>query len=381
LPTVFDGCVCRTRAAGHSPAARSGFPRRIARVDSSAEVEVPVSEKPTEAAENADGTTDETETAETETAEPVEERRGGIVYAVRWAVAMLACVLAVVAVTGAVAAYYGRLELLTTDQFVDRTRPIAEDEQVQAAVADLVASSIEEAIDVEAITRQAAGWVGTEDPPAYIEELIAAAAESLRARIETEVDEFVASPRFLEVWDAAVTEAHASLEGENAGSLIAEGNTLTLDLGRVVEVVKERLAENDFAYAADIPEVEAHYVLVNSEQVPELQERTEQLRWAATWLPWIALGLLVIALVVAPRRRVAALVVGLLGAAMAGAALVALAAGRERFIERAGDASFAPVTYDAFTSDLKATYVLMLVVAAVVAVVAIAALFLRRNRI
>ncbi|MQM26002.1 hypothetical protein [Glycomyces albidus] len=327
--------------------------------------------------------------AETDPAEPAgegegeAERRGGIGRAVRWVVAMLACVLAVAAATGAVAAYYARLELLTTDQFVDRTRPIAEDEQVQAAVADLITSRIEEAVDIDAITRQAAGWVGTEDPPEYIRDLVAAAAESLRARIETEVNAFVASPRFLEVWDAAVTEAHSSLvsalEGENAGSLVADGNTLAIDLGHVVEVVKERLAENDFAYAADIPAVEADYVLLDSEQVPELQERIDQLQWAATWLPWIALGLLVIAVLVAPRRWVAALVVGVLGAVMAGAALIALAAGRERFVEQAGDAAFAPLTYDAFTSDLRGTYVLMLVIAAVVAIVAVAAMFMRRK--
>ncbi|WP_187350594.1 hypothetical protein [Glycomyces terrestris] len=313
-----------------------------------------------------------------------EGRGGGIGRAVRWVVAVLACVLAVVAVTGAVAAYYARLELLTTDRFVERTEPIAADERVQAAVADMVTTEITNAIDVDAIAERAAGWAGTENPPAYIRELIASAAATLRAYIETEVNEFVASPSFLKVWDAAVTEAHASLvsalEGENAGSLKAEGNTLTLDLGRVVEVVKERLAENDFAYAADIPAVEAEYVLLDSAQVPELQERTAQLEWAATWLPWIALGLLLVAVVLAPRRWVAALIVGVLGAVLAAVALAALAAGRERFIEQAGDASFAPLTYDAFTSGLKGTYTAMLVAAVVVAVVAVAALFLRRRR-
>ncbi|SDL45493.1 hypothetical protein SAMN05216298_3886 [Glycomyces sambucus] len=313
-----------------------------------------------------------------------DERQGGVGRVVRWVVAVLACVLAVVAVTGAVAAYYARLELLTTDRFVERTEPIAEDERVQAAVAKTITTEITNAIDLDAISSQAAGWAGVENPPAYIEDLIASAAETLRAYIETEVNEFVASPAFLKVWDAAVTEAHSSLvsalEGENTGSLRAEGNTLTLDLGRVVEVVKERLAENDFAYAADIPAVEAEYVLLDSSQVPELQQRTEQLEWAATWLPWIALGLLVVAVVVAPRRWVAALVVGVLAAILAGAALIALGMGRERFIAEAGDASFAPITYDAFTSGLKGSYVVMLVAAIVVAVAAVGALFLRRNR-
>jgi hypothetical protein len=322
--------------------------------------------------------------AETAEAAPEGERNGGVGRVVRWGVAMLACVLAVVAVTGAVAAYYARLELLTTDRFVERTEPIAEDEQVQAAIAKTITAQIEDAIDVDAISRQAAGWVGVENPPAFIQELIASAAETLRAYIETEVNEFVASPQFITVWNAAVTEAHSSLvsalEGENAGSLVADGNTLTLDLGRVVEVVKERLAENDFAYASDIPAINAQYVLVDSEQVPELQERTGQLRWAATWLPWIALALLVVAVVVAPRRWVAALVVGVLGAILAGVALAALSMGRERFIEQAGDASFAPLTWDAFTSGLKGTYLVMLIAAVVVAVAAVGALFLRRKR-
>ncbi|GAA1666154.1 hypothetical protein GCM10009830_09780 [Glycomyces endophyticus] len=337
-------------------------------------MEVPVSETPSETPSEA-----------AEAAGPQEEREGGgIGRLVRWIVAMLACVLAVVAVTGAVAAYYARLELLTTDQFVERTQPIAEDEQVQAAVAQMITAKIEESLDVDAIASRAAGWVGVENPPAYIRDLVASAAETLRAYIETEVNEFVASPQFVTVWDAAVTEAHSSLvsalEGENAGSLTAEGTTLTLDLGKVVEVVKKRLAENDFAYASDIPAVEAQYVLLDSEQVPELQERTGQLRWAATWLPWIALALLVVAVVVAPRRWVAALVVGVLAAVLAGVALVALSAAREEFIAQAGDASFAPLTYDAFTSGLKAAYLVMLVAALVVAVAAVVALLLRRRR-
>ncbi|MFB9661899.1 hypothetical protein ACFQS3_04160 [Glycomyces mayteni] len=310
--------------------------------------------------------------------------RRGVWGAVRWVVAMLACVLAVVAVTGAVAAYYARLELLTTDRFVERTDVIAEDEQVQAAIATMVTNEIANAIDVDSITQQASGWVGVENPPAYVKDLIASAAESLRAYIETEVNEFVASPAFLKVWDAAVTEAHSSLvsalEGDNTGSLVAEGNTLTLDLGKVVEVVKERLAENDFAYAADIPAIDAQYVLVDSDQVPELQERTDQLKWAATWLPWIALALLVVAVLVAPRRWVAALVVGLLAAVLAGTALFALSKVREEFVKQAGDASFAPLTYDAFTSGLKGSYLVMLIAAIVVVVAAVGAMVLRRER-
>lgn len=326
----------------------------------------------------------ETPTEEPAAVEKDGESGGGVWRVVRWIVAMLACLLAVLAVTGAVAAYYARLELLTTDRFVERTDVIAEDEQVQAAIAERVTTEIANAIDVDAITQQASGWAGVEDPPAYVKDLIASAAESLRAYIETEVNEFVASPGFLKVWDAAVTEAHSSLvsalEGDNAGSLVADGNTLTLDLGRVVEVVKERLAENDFAYAADIPAIDAQYVLVDSDQVPELQERTDQLKWAATWLPWIALALLIIAVVVAPRRWVAALVVGLLAAILAGTALFALSKVREEFIRQAGDASFAPLTYDAFTSGLKGSYLVMLIAAIVVVVASVAAMVLRRER-
>lgn len=323
--------------------------------------------------------------SETVTDAPAEsEKRHGIGRIVRWVVAMLACVLAVIAVTGAVAAYYARMELLTTPQFAERTELIAEDEQVRSDISELIAARIEAAIDVDAIAAEAGAWLGAEDPPEAVKDLVASAAESVRGYIQSEVADFVASPAFLDVWNAAVTEAHSSLvsalRGENAGSLSAEGDTLTLDLGRVVEVVKQRMIEADFAFAEDIPAVEADYVLLESEQVPQLQRDTERLEWAADWLPWIALGLLIIAFVLAPRRWVAALVVGALGAVLAAGAIWGLAEGRTLFVSRAEDAAFAPLTYDAFTNDLRGTYLVMLAVAAVLAVVAVLMLFRRRPR-
>jgi flagellar basal body-associated protein FliL len=318
----------------------------------------------------------------TEDAPP--ERRTRVLHLVRWILALLACVLAVVAVTGAVAAYYARLELLDTDRFTGRTANIAEDEQVQQGIAALTTKEIEKALDVEQIAAQANSWIGSETAPALVEDLVASAVETLQGYIENEVNAFVASPQFLEVWDAAVREAHSSLvsalEGDNAGSIQAEGTTLTLDLGKIVAIVKERMVESDVALAEDIPAVEADYVLVDSEQVPELQRTVDRLDWAADWLPWIALGLLVIAFVLIPRRWVAALVVGVLGVVLAGVALWSIGEGKTLFVARARDAAFAPVTYDAFTDQLKATYVVMLVIALVLALVAVGALFLRRKR-
>lgn len=315
--------------------------------------------------------------------QPPRKRKGGL-HLVRWVVAVLACVLAVVAVTGSVAAYYARLELLDTDQFTERTAVIAEDEQVQAGIAALVSREIENALDVEQIAAEANAWIGTETPPALVEALVASAVETLQGYIANEVDKFVASDQFIEVWDASVREAHSSLisalQGENAGAIQAEGNTLTLDLGRIVAIIKERMVQADVALAEEIPAVEADYVLLDSEQVPELQRTVDQLEWAAAWLPWIAVGLLVLALILIPRRWVAVLVVGVLGAVLAGAALWALAEGRTVFIANAGDAAFAPVTYDAFTNGLRSTYTLMLWIAAALAVVAVVVLLKRRKR-
>lgn len=323
------------------------------------------------------------------TASEVEEAPGGaarhgVGRTARWVAAMLACVLAAAAVTAAIAAYYAKRELLDTERFTARTEVIAEDPEVQARIASLVTAAIEDAIDVEAIARGANEWIGEGTAPALVEELVASAAANLLARIENEVNAFVAGPRFLEVWEEAVSEAHASLvsalRGENAGAVVADGNVLSLDLGRVVALVKERLAAADFAYAADIPEVEAEYVLVESEQVPRLQRDAELLEWAGTWLPWIALGLLVLAFAIAPRRWAAALVVGALGAALAGGALIGLAAGRALFIERADEAAYAPLTWDAFTEDLRSAYWVALVVGLVVVAVAAAAVPLLRRR-
>ncbi|MFG3340002.1 hypothetical protein [Glycomyces sp. NPDC048151] len=327
--------------------------------------------------------------SETQTEEPVREpapakERKGVVHLVRGIVGLLACVLAVVAVTGAVAAYYARLELLDTDRFTELTANIAEDPDVQAGIASLITAQIDSALDTDQIEAEADAWIGSSVAPDAIESLVDSAVETLKAYIASEVDKFVASPQFIEVWDAAVHEAHSglvsALEGENTGALQVDGDTLVVDLGQVVTIVKDRMVANGVELASEIPDVDAQYVLVDSEQVPELQTYVDRLNWAADWLPWIALGLLVVGFLVIPRRWVGALVVGVLGAVLAGGSLWGLAEGKTLFVSRARDAAFAPVTYDAFTDQLRNTYLVMLGVSVLVVLVAVGVLFLRRRR-
>jgi len=303
---------------------------------------------------------------------------------VRWITATLACVLGVAAVTAAITACYAKAELLDTDGFVARADAIAEDQDVQDEIAGLLTAKIEAALDISSLTAQADSWLGTNGAPAEVQALLDSAASSLHDYIQDEVESFIGSDAYRKVWDAAVSDAHSSLiaalEGDTGGTLAVEGQTLVLNLGPAVANVKDRLVADGFDLAADIPAVTAQVVLADSDQLPELQRQVDRANWAATWLPWIGLGLLILAFALAPRRWVTALIAGILGAVLAGAALWGLAEGRTLFLDRAQDAAYAPVTYAAFTDDLRDAYVAMLVVALVLAVLAVLMLFLRRKR-
>jgi len=317
-------------------------------------------------------------------AEPDPTRRGGAGRVIRWIVAMLVCVLAALAATGAVAAFHAGAELLDSDRFTERTAVIAEDPEVKAKIAELISTEIEAAVDVDNIKAAASRWIWTEQPPEAISAFLNSAASSLRGYIDGEIQTFLDSDAYMKAWDSAVGDAHASLvsslRGEDSGAFVAEGNSLTLELGPFIKAVKDQLVADGFDLAESMPAVEAQFVLLDSGQVPELEERAGQLEWAAKWGPWIALALLVIAILIAPRRRIAALVVGVLAAICAGAALLGLSMVRTEFIAQARDTDFAPKVFDAFAGDWYAAYALMLVLGITAAVASGLMLFLRRRR-
>lgn len=239
-----------------------------------------------------------------------------------WAVASavlltLACVLAPLSVI----AVWASAEISDTEQYVATVAPLADDPAVQRAVADQVTAAILTELDVQGLTSDALEVIAAQDdvPPRVADALPALAvpiANGFANFTRTQVGNVLASPEFANVWAQVNRAAHTQvvklLEGNEGGAVTAQGDTVTLNLGPVIDQVKQRLVAQGFDLAANIPTVDRSFVLVQSEAVTRAQTGYRLLNTLGFWLPLVTLALFAAGVVMAGDRR-RALVRGSLG--------------------------------------------------------------------
>jgi hypothetical protein len=123
------------------------------------------------------------------------------------------------------------------------------------------------------------------------------------------------------------------LTGRQGQFVSSSGTTVTVDLGALLSVAKERLAARGLTFVTRVPDVSIPYQLVDSAQLPKLRTYTKILNAAGTWLPFVALVLLIAGVLVAPNRR-RGIVVGLvLLGAVAALLLAAIALARTYYLD------------------------------------------------
>lgn len=247
-------------------------------------------------------------------------------HGLRWTACAILVVLASLLSIVAVVARYARSQLLDTDHYVATVSPLAENPDVQNSIATQVTNEIFARLDVERITDQALQKLTELGAPAVIEGLATPIASQVQGFVRDQVNEFVRSPRFAELWDDANRAAHkqvvAVLTGKTEGVAQVQNGALTVDLGTLVARVKARLVDRGLAFATRIPEVHSTFTLVESDQLRKAQATTRRLDRVATALPFVIIVLAALAVLVAPNRRRGLLYVALgIAAAMVSLAL------------------------------------------------------------
>lgn len=250
-------------------------------------------------------------------AKPTTQRRSAWWTVTSSVLIVLACVLAPLSV----ASVWASAELSDTQQYVETVAPLAEDPALQQAVADEVTGVILQSLDVDALTDDALETVaGLENVPPRVADALPALAVPISDGIESftrdQVGNAIASPQFAQVWAEVNRIAHSQvvrlLEGDQVGAVTAQGDTITLNLGPVIEQVKQRLVEQGFTLAENVPAVDRSFVLVQTEAIPRAQGFYSTLNTLGAWLPLIALALLAAGVLLARDRR-RALLRGALG--------------------------------------------------------------------
>jgi hypothetical protein len=225
---------------------------------------------------------------------------------VRSIVAALCFILAAVLTTPAALAFWGQRTLTDTQRYIDTVGPLVSSPQVQQAIGDAAIQTFEQQVNVEAILDDAFSQVLTDRP--RLQRLVGPIASGVNSLIERQVREFIASDTFADLWVAAQTRAQQAfvrvMEGDNTGAVSLQGNQLVLDIGDVLDQVKQRLIARGLTVLqnAPIPDVNKQIVLMDAPQLAQARTIYAFSKPLAVWLlPTVAL-LYLLAFLLARRR-------------------------------------------------------------------------------
>src|SRR3954447_8746643 len=137
------------------------------------------------------------------------------------AIAAAVClVLAAVLTVPASFAYWGQRTINDGQRYVATVGPLVDSPEVQTAIATKVTDAIEEQVDVQALLNQAFAGVIADRPRLQL--LIGPLAGAVNGLIQTQVQNFIESDAFRELWLAVNTRAQQRLvqllEGEDSGA-------------------------------------------------------------------------------------------------------------------------------------------------------------------
>ena len=218
-----------------------------------------------------------------------------------------------------------------TDRYVTTVAPLARDPAIQNAVANKITAEIFSYLDVAALTNEAVDALSTRGLPPRVttglHALSGPLSDGVQSFVRTEVGNVVASDAFADAWVTANRSAHqalvAALTGQTGEGITIANNTVSINLGPFIQVVKQRLVERGFDLASRIPDVNPSFTILQSEAIGKAQGAFSLLNVIGNWLPIIMLILLALGVYVAKGHRRALVGAGL-GLAVG---MVALAVG------------------------------------------------------
>ncbi|MFI1014381.1 hypothetical protein [Streptomyces sp. NPDC020965] len=289
--------------------------------------------------------------------------------------ALLIVIGCVLAPLGAVAAWTAD-EVGDTDRYVATVAPLASDPAVQSAVANRVTDAVMGHIDLDALLAD----VAPADRPRLTKALgkLGDALESaLRSFVHDKARAVAASDAFATFWTDANRRVHAAVDkaltGSGGGAVQLTDDSVQIDLGPVVDQVKQRLVDDGLTVAAKIPEVHTQLTVLRSDDIGKVKTLFRVLQLAGWWLPVIALALIVAGVLLAVRRR-RAVVAGALGVALALALLgVGLTVFRAVYLDALPSSvspSAAGSVYDTMIRYLRTTVRMVVTLGLVVALAA-----------
>nr|WP_329911550.1 hypothetical protein [Streptomyces sp. SP18BB07] len=252
-----------------------------------------------------------------------------------------------------------------TDRYVETVAPLASDPAIQHVVIERLTDEVVKNVDVKAVTDALTKVLADNGAPPQVVAGAGALDGPLRSVVHTVVERnvtrVITSEFFQQVWEGANRRAHAAvvhmLTGEREGALRATGDTIQLDVGAVVDQVRERLVDAGFDKAAAIPDSDRTITLFHTDELGKAQDGMRLLNILGTWLPVITIALAALAVWTAPGHRAMLLITALGISVMMGVLLVALAVVRRVYLDAVPAATLPPdaaaAVFDTFLRFLR----------------------------
>lgn len=273
-------------------------------------------------------------------------------------------------------------EVSDTDRYVQTVAPIATEPSVQNTVTDRLTKRVVDQVDVAAFTAAVARTLQREGAPPKVvqgaEALTGPLTNVLNSTVHDIVHRVVTSDRFTEVWDDANRRAHAAvvkvLTGEGGSAVQAGDDSIDLDLGTVIDNVRQKLVDAGFDQAAKIPDVDRTIPLFETDKLNEAQDTMRLLNVIGTWFPVLVLVLVALAIWSAPAHRLALMTAAIGVGVMMIVLFVGLAVMRQVYLDSVPSTALPQDTaadiFDTFVRFLKNSTVTVLVVAVITALAA-----------
>jgi len=253
---------------------------------------------------------------------------------------IVAALLTPIAVVG----HWGHQTVVDSQQYIDTVAPLAEDPEIQQAVADVVGNAIIEQVDTGNL---ASGLLGALIPNERLSDLLSGPIKvGIDGLIRGGVERFVTSNAFQEAWvrinEAAQRGFIAALSGEPSGPVQFEGDNLVLNISTLLQSVQQSLVDDgiEIAGAVTIPQSDAQIVLLDS---PALAQARSIYGFASPILSMILLltaGLFTLSVLLATRRARTTVAVGITAVSWAVALHYGIGRAESRFVNTFQDTLF-----------------------------------------
>jgi hypothetical protein len=227
--------------------------------------------------------------------------------------------------------------VMDENRWVDTVAPLAQNAAIQDYVAARTTQAIFDNVDVESYVKQALAPL----PPQATTFLSAPITGAIQNFVREAATKVVRSQQFYTVWVKMNRVAHkafiVAITDKSTGAVQKQGGTITLDVGILVDQIKQSLADNGMGFAKNIniPISKQQITLYDSPAIAQLGSAIQLMNTMAYILPLLALALLAGGVALAANRQKAVLWMGVGIAAFTIIPVQAIYLGQSAFVKAA----------------------------------------------